>query len=159
MSPAPSGGFSATGAGGGNGPEVAVGHGRPEMCVGAVAVLDDRLLLVRRGRPPGAGRWSVPGGRVERGETLAEAVLRELREETGLEGVCDGFLGWVERIDEDFHYVILDFTVTVLDPGPPIAGDDATEVAWVDLGDVAELRLTEGLAEFLHDHGVLRTFT
>jgi len=130
---------------------------RPEVCVGAIAVDDERLLLVRRGRGPAAGEWSVPGGRVEGGETLAEAVVRELAEETRLEGICGQLVGWVERIDEDHHFVILDFAVTVLDPTTPAAGDDAAEAAWVALGDVAELRLVDGLAEFLHDHGILPT--
>lgn len=141
------------------GPEVAAAAARPELCVGAVAVDQDRLLLVRRGHGPGAGWWSVPGGRVEHGETLAEATVRELREETGLEGVCGELLGWVERLEDPYHFVILDFVVTVLDPSGPVAGDDAAEVAWVPLTDVADLRLVEGLAEFLHDHGVLATLT
>ena len=96
---------------------------RPELCVGAVAIDDDRLLLVRRGRQPGAGLWSVPGGRVESGETLAEAVVRELLEETGVEGVCGPLLGWVERITPGHHFVILDFTVDVLEAGRPVAGE------------------------------------
>lgn len=129
----------------------------PEMCVGAIAVDADRLLLVRRGHGPAAGEWSVPGGRVEEGETLAEAVVRELSEETGLEGVCGPFVGWVERLGEGRHFVILDFAVTVLDPVEPRAGDDAAEARWVSLGDVAEMPLVEGLAEFLHDHGILTT--
>jgi mutator protein MutT len=132
----------------------------PELCVGAVVVDDDRLLLIRRGRGPAAGEWSVPGGRVESGETVAEAVVRELFEETGLEGVCGDLLGWVERIGDDHHFVILDFTVTLLDPEvAPVAGDDAAEVAWFPLFDVAEQRLVEGLAEFLHEHGVIDTIT
>ena len=129
----------------------------PQVCVGAVVVDDERLLLIRRGRGPASGQWSVPGGRVEGGETVAEAVLRELAEETGLEGVCGGLLGWVERIGDDHHFVILDFEVEVLEPGTPVAGDDAAEVAWVPLADVAELDLVDGLAEFLHEHGVLET--
>jgi mutator protein MutT len=136
---------------------VSPGGSRPEVCVGAIVVADEQLLLVRRGRGPGAGEWSVPGGRVEAGETLAEAVVRELAEETGLEGVCGELVGWVERISTDHHFVILDFAVTVLEPGEPSAGDDAAEVAWVPLGDVAERRLVEGLAEFLHQHGVITT--
>jgi ADP-ribose pyrophosphatase YjhB (NUDIX family) len=128
---------------------------RPELCVGAVAVAEDRLLLVRRGRGPAAGDWSVPGGRVEPGETLAEAVLRELAEETGLEGVCDELIGWVERMGAEHHYVILDFAVTILEPSDPRAGDDAAEAEWVPLDEVAHRRLADGLAEFLHEHGIV----
>jgi ADP-ribose pyrophosphatase YjhB (NUDIX family) len=115
----------------------------------------DRLLMIRRGRGPAAGEWSIPGGRVEDGETLAEAVVRELAEETGLEGVCGEFVGWDERIGEDFHFVLLAFKVTLLDEVDPVAGDDAAEAAWVPLSDVAELNLVDGLAEFLHDHAII----
>ena len=128
---------------------------RPEVCVGVIAVDEGRLLLVRRGRGPAAGVWSVPGGRVEAGETLAEAALRELAEETGLEGVCDELVGWVERMGPDHHYVILDFAVTVLEPREPRAGDDAAEAEWVPLEEVAHRRLADGLAEFLHEHGIV----
>ena len=129
----------------------------PEVCVGAIAVDNDRLLLIRRGHGPGAGEWSVPGGRVERGETLAEAVVRELAEETGLEAVCDDLVGWVERIGAGYHFVIFDFFVTVLDgpEKPPQAGADAAEAAWVAIDEVSHLHLTEGLAEFLHEHGIV----
>ena len=128
---------------------------RPELCVGAIAVSGDRLLLVRRGHGPAAGTWSVPGGRVEAGETLAEAVLRELAEETGLDGVCDELVGWVERMSTEHHFVILDFAVTVLEPREPRAGDDAAEAEWVPLDEVAHRSLAEGLAEFLHEHGIV----
>jgi 8-oxo-dGTP diphosphatase len=93
------------------------------------------------------------------GETLAEAVVRELAEETGVEAVCDAFLGWVERIGDDYHYVIFDFEVTVLSNGPLLAGDDAAEARWIPLEEVADLRLVDGLAEFLHDHGVIAVIT
>ncbi len=132
---------------------------RPELCVGAVAVEQDRILLIRRGHGPGAGLWSVPGGRVEAGETMAQAVVRELREETGLEAVCEGLVGWVERIGEDYHYVIADFRVTVMSSTPPSADSDAAAAAWVPLGEVGGLPLVDGLAEFLHGHGVLSTHT
>lgn len=130
----------------------------PQLCVGAVAVDGERLLLVRRAQTPASGCWSVPGGRVERGETLAEAVVREVAEETGLEVVCGEFLGWVERIADNGHYVILDFSVTLLDRVEPRPGGDASEAAWVPLSDVAELPLADGLAEFLHDHAILDVY-
>lgn len=96
---------------------------------------------------------------MEAGETLAEAVLRELSEETGLEGVCDELVGWVERMGPDHHYVILDFGVTVLEPREPRAGDDAAEAEWVPLDEVAHRQLAEGLPEFLHEHGVVPVIT
>lgn len=132
---------------------------RPVVAVGAVVVDDDRILLVRRGHGPAAGEWSVPGGRVEVGETLAEAVTRELREETGLDGVCGPLVGLVERIGDALHYVILDYEVTVVGGEQPVAGDDAAEARWVPLHEVAAMALVDGLAEFLHDHGIIRTFT
>ncbi|MDQ2754272.1 MAG: GNAT family N-acetyltransferase [Actinomycetota bacterium] len=138
-------------------PPTALTGGTPEVCVGAVAVDEDRILLVRRGRGPAQGAWSVPGGRVEWGETLVEAVVRELLEETGLNAVCDRLLDWVEKIDDSHHYVIADFAATVLDSSDPVAGDDAAEAAWVPLADVSDLDLVEGLAEFLHEHGILAT--
>jgi ADP-ribose pyrophosphatase YjhB (NUDIX family) len=131
----------------------------PEVCVGAVAVFDDTILMVRRGRGAAQGTWSIPGGRVEAGETLAEAVIRELAEETGLAGVCDSLVGWAERIGPGYHYVILDFSVTILSDAEPVAGDDAVEARWVPLSEVADLTLADGLAEFLHDHGILSTFS
>lgn len=132
---------------------------RPEVCVGAVAVFDDSILLVRRGRGPALGTWSVPGGRVEPGETLAEAVVRELAEETGLAGVCESLVGWAERIEPGYHYVILDFMVTIVTDADPVAGDDAAEARWVPMSEVTDLTLADGLAEFLHDHGILETFS
>ncbi len=134
---------------------------RPELCVGAIAIQDGCLLLIRRGHGPAAGEWSVPGGRLEAGELVAEAVVRELREETGLEGVCGELVGWVEQIDLEmgYHFVILDFEVTVLDDTAPAPGDDAAEAAWVPLDQVVDRRLVDGLAEFLHDHGIIEVIT
>jgi 8-oxo-dGTP diphosphatase len=129
--------------------------GAPQVCVGAIIVDDDDLLLIRRGRGPAQGEWSVPGGRVRSGELLAEAVVRELAEETGLEGICETLVGWAERIDARSHFVILDFRVTLLERREPTAGDDAAEARWVPLSHVAELNLVEGLAEFLHDHDII----
>ena len=132
------------------------GRDRPQACVSAVAIDDDRLLLVRRGHGPAAGRWSVPGGRIESGETMAEALVREVREETGLEAVCDEQLGVAERFDDEGHFIIVAHRVRVLD-GTLAAGSDAAEASWVPIDQVSNLRLVDGLAEFLADHGVLPT--
>lgn len=133
---------------------------RPEVAVSAVTLRDRELLLVRRGRGVAQGEWSLPGGRVEFGEDLREAVVREVAEETRLEVIVERFLGWAERIDVDadppYHYVILDFLVDVLDPTvDPVPGDDAAEVDWVPLEDLEELTLTAGLLEFLEDVGII----
>ena len=130
---------------------------RAEVAVGAIVRHSGELLLVRRGRPPAAGEWSVPGGRVEPGEMLAEAIVRELAEETGLQGVCGPFVGWVERIGDDSHFVILDFEVVVTGDTTPVAASDAAEARWWPIADVAKLQLVDGLAEFLHDHAVIPT--
>lgn len=132
------------------------------MAVGAVLVDDGRLLMVRRGHGPAAGTWAVPGGRVEVGETLAEAVVRELLEETGIEGVCGQLMGVQELLPElggTEHFVILDFEVSILESVEPVAGDDAAEARWVDLGDISDLKLAAGMAEFLHDQGIIEMIT
>jgi 8-oxo-dGTP diphosphatase len=123
-----------------------------EVCVGAVVVADGRLLLIRRGRRPGLGEWSVPGGRVEVGERLADAVVREVAEETGIEVACGDLLGWVERIDDEHHFVILDFACKPLGGGDPVPGDDASDARWVPLADVPGLPLVAGLLAFLEPH-------
>ncbi len=130
----------------------------PERAVGAVVVEHAALLLVRRGHEPEAGSWSVPGGRVEHGETLAQAVEREVLEETGLTVRCGELVGWVERIDARHHFVILDFTASpVADPPWSLsAGGDAADARWVPLPDVPGLGLVNGLEAFLRRHGVLR---
>lgn len=128
---------------------------RPEVAVGAICVQDDALLLIRRGHGPAAGRWSIPSGRIERGETAAEAVVRELMEETNLAGVCGPLIGWAELISDEAHFVVLNFEVILMDDRDPRAGSDAAEVLWVPLDQVEEYRLTPGLAEFLAEHDII----
>lgn len=130
---------------------------QPQLAVSALVRRDREILMIRRGRGPAMGRWSVPGGRVEHGESLSEAVERELLEETGLSGNCGRFVGWVERIsagEHGEHFVILDFEVTLLDDREPTAGDDAAEVRWVAISDLGQLQLVDGLADFLQDHWI-----
>ena len=128
----------------------------PQVAVGAVVAVEDRLLLVQRAEPPAAGRWSVPGGKVEAGELLAAAVEREVAEETGIAVRCGSFIGWVERIAEGQHFVILDFEAHVVPGGDaaPVAGDDASAARWVPTAELAALDLVDGLAQFLECHGV-----
>lgn len=130
-----------------------MGEKRPELAIGAVVVRDGRLLLVRRGRGVAVGCWSLPGGRVEGGETLEAALLRELREETGLEGRAGDLCGVAERRFPGEHFVILDYWVHV-DGGEAVAGDDASAVSWTDRAALEQLPLVDGLRDFLDHHGV-----
>ncbi len=125
-------------------------------CVGAV-VHDGagRLLVVRRGRPPGQGLWSVPGGRVEPGETEHEAVAREVCEETGLQVRVGRLAGRVRRAGlAGVVYDIADHVCEVVG-GTLRAGDDAAEVRWASNADLHTLPLTEGLLDALAEWGVL----
>lgn len=127
---------------------------RPAIAVGAVVRDEERrLLVVRRGRPPAAGRWTVPGGHVERGEHLRDAVRREVAEETALDVVVGGLVGVHEVLGDDHHIVILDFHAEVVG-GTARAGDDATDLGWMGRGELAAAGPTDGLLDFLDRHGV-----
>jgi ADP-ribose pyrophosphatase YjhB (NUDIX family) len=122
----------------------------PTVAVGVVARdPGGRLLMVLRGRPPAKGTWSLPGGRVEPGETMAAAALRETAEETGLAVGIGEVAGVVERIGEGFHYVIVDFWAEVPDRSVPAAAGDADAARLVPLSDLPSLTLAPGLAGFL----------
>ncbi|HEV3398091.1 MAG TPA: NUDIX domain-containing protein [Actinomycetes bacterium] len=123
---------------------------RPVVAVGLVARdRHGRLLLVERGHPPHQGRWSLPGGRVEGGETLAEAAARELREETGLSANVGEIAGVVERIAEGYHYLIVDLWADLADDAVPVAAADAAGARLVPLDELPEYPLSPGLAGFL----------
>jgi 8-oxo-dGTP diphosphatase len=125
-------------------------------CVGAV-IKDGRgrLLLIKRGHAPGAGLWSLPGGRIEPGETDAEALVREMREETGLVIEAGQLIGTVRRPAQDGGILdIRDYAATVTG-GTLRAGDDAADARWVAPGELETLPITEGLMEALTSWGVL----
>jgi ADP-ribose pyrophosphatase YjhB (NUDIX family) len=124
--------------------------------VGAIVFGEDgRLLLVRRGHPPGEGLWSLPGGRVEPGETDAEALRRELCEETGLDIVVGRPAGSVERRGPGgVTYVIHDYLATPAG-GRLRPGDDASDVRWCHPPDLVRLPLTDGLLDALAEWKII----
>lgn len=128
---------------------------RPVLAVGAV-VRDDRgrLLVIQRGQPPMEGRWTLPGGRVERGETIAEAIAREVAEETGLTVTVGALVGVHEVVTDQHHLVILDHLAEVT-AGEPAAATDARDVAWMGRSELAAAGPTEGLLDFLDRHRVV----
>lgn len=121
--------------------------GRPTPAVGTVCFRGDDVLLIRRGTPPLAGDWSLPGGRIEFGERTEAAALRELKEETGVEA---RLIGLVDVVDAIFtsrrsgevarHYVLFDFAAVWLS-GDPVAGDDAAHAEWIAPDRLAALPL------------------
>ena len=118
---------------------------RPVVGVGAVVVKDDQVLLIRRGKPPRAGEWSLPGGGVELGETTEAAVLREVREETGLAVDLGPLIDVVDFIDctpdgVRFHYILIDYLAFWTD-GEPQAGTDATEARFFPFKEALALPL------------------
>jgi 8-oxo-dGTP diphosphatase len=127
---------------------------RPRVAVGAIVVRDGALLMVRRAKDPARGLWTVPGGHLEHGEHLADAVRREVAEETGLEVEVRDLMGIFEVVG-DPHFVILDFVALAGGDSSPRPGDDVSEVRWVPLADVARLDCTPRFVETLRGWGVL----
>jgi ADP-ribose pyrophosphatase YjhB (NUDIX family) len=133
----------------------------PRVGVGAVVLNGDRVLLVKRGRPPALGKWSLPGGVVHLGETTRDAVVREVAEECGLAITVADVAGVVDRVTRDadgrvkYHYVLVDYLAysesTRLEPG-----SDAAEARWVEIERVVELDTTEGLLDMIRRAQALR---
>jgi ADP-ribose pyrophosphatase YjhB (NUDIX family) len=119
----------------------------PVVAVGAIVWKEDRLLLIRLAHPPRQGEWSIPGGRQEAGETVHQAVLREIREEAGIEIEIIDIAAVVDLIERDgdrisHHYTVIDM-LAEWSSGMARAGDDAAEVGWFREGDLAGLELPE----------------
>ena len=119
---------------------------RPFVGIGAIVFRDEEVLLIRRGRPPREGQWSIPGGIQQLGETVFEAARREVREEAGLEIEVIDVVAVVDSIARDeggrvqYHYTLVDLRAE-WQSGEAVAGDDAAEVAWVALDRLAEFGL------------------
>jgi 8-oxo-dGTP diphosphatase len=124
----------------------------PLVGVGAIIIDEGRVLLVKRGHPPLAGEWSIPGGVLEVGETLRQAAVREAREETCLTVQTGDLLGVYDRVLRDkaqrtqYHYVLVDFLCRRVG-GEARAAGDADEVRWFTPSEAAELPLAEDTAE------------
>jgi ADP-ribose pyrophosphatase len=116
----------------------------PRVAVGAVVLKDNRVLLVRRAKPPAQGLWAIPGGSVELGETLQQAAEREIIEETGITIQAKKPVYTFDLIEKDennrvrFHYVIVDLMADYIS-GKPLPGDDADEVRWVSSEELKNL--------------------
>lgn len=120
----------------------------PVAGVGGVVLSGGRVLLVRRGQPPMQGQWSIPGGAVELGETLHQAVVREVEEETGLRVVPAAFLTTFDRIARDadgrvqYHYILIDFLCHPADAAAPLVpGSDALEAEWASVEGLRDATL------------------
>jgi ADP-ribose pyrophosphatase YjhB (NUDIX family) len=127
----------------------------PTVAVGAVVVNDGALLMVQRGKDPGKGLWSIPGGRVETGELLADALKREVLEETGISIEVGQLAGILEVPGAELHYVILDYFTTPVGDTEPTAAGDAADARWVPLDDVVALDCTPRFIETMKAWGVL----
>jgi 8-oxo-dGTP diphosphatase len=120
---------------------------RPIVAVGGVVIHESRVLLIRRGNPPLEGRWSIPGGLLEVGETIAQGIERELREETGVKVRVVDLIEIYEKVMRDeenepqYHFVILDYGCEFVE-GIARAGGDATEVLWASEQQLDSLALT-----------------
>jgi len=127
---------------------------QPLVGVGAIIIEGDRVVLVKRGHPPLAGEWSIPGGVLEVGETLREAAVREALEETGLTVEPGDLLGVYDRVLRDadertiYHYVLIDFLCRRT-AGEPRAAGDADEARWFAKAEVEALSLAEDTAEVI----------
>jgi ADP-ribose pyrophosphatase YjhB (NUDIX family) len=144
----------------------------PRVGVGAVILDGDRVLLVKRGQPPSQGKWSIPGGLIDLGERIEDAVRREVLEECGVRVRLLGICGVIERVrlapDDGlqpglqpgpepggeparvhYHYVIIDFAAAI-EAGAPRAGSDAAEVRWVPVPELERYDTTDGLADMVH---------
>jgi len=117
---------------------------RPVAAVGVVCLRDNEVLMIQRGRAPLKGHWSLPGGRIEWGERAADAALRELAEETGVEAELLGLIDVVDGLflgeGESSHYVLVDYAARWIG-GEPVAGDDAARALFVPLDALSPLDL------------------
>lgn len=121
---------------------------RPLVAVGGLISEDGKFLLVKRSKPPNAGTWAIPGGKVEYGETVQEALKREIMEETGLQVEPEKVVALVQIIKEGFHYVIFDFSCKVIG-GKLEASSDAKDSKFFSLEEIRSLETTPSTIEMI----------
>lgn len=133
-------------------------HPIPAVGVGAV-LLDNQenVLLIKRAKEPAKHLWSIPGGKLEPGETMTEACQREFLEETGLVIKVGPIIGVVERITPEFHYIIMDFaaTLTQQSSSAPQASSDVDDARWVPVSGLPSYELVEGLLPIIKCAGTV----
>ena len=133
----------------------------PRVGVGAVILHEDKVLLVRRGQSPSFGKWSLPGGLVELGESTREAIAREIMEECGIGISVVDVAGVLHRVVHDdagrvrYHYVLVDY-LAYPESLDVVAGSDAGDAQWFDIERVAELDTTQGLLDMIRRGEALR---
>ena len=127
---------------------------RPFVAVGVVVFRDDSVLLIKRGKPPKLGQWSIPGGGQDVGETLQETAVREVREETGISVTNLQLVDALDLIDRDeeghirHHYTLIDYTARY-ESGDIKPGDDAVDARWVPLSGLSEYNLWDDTTDII----------
>ncbi len=135
---------------------------RPEIGIGAAIYRKNAsqpgydLLLVQRAHPPGRGLWALPGGHLSWGESLADALQREMAEELHITIDIGPLIYVGELLGSDYHFVILDYAATVRE-GEPTPDSDAHDYRWINLADIRSLLLAPGMTDFLANSEVRRT--
>jgi ADP-ribose pyrophosphatase YjhB (NUDIX family) len=133
----------------------------PRIGVGAIILHEDKVLLVRRGQSPSFGKWSLPGGLVELGETTVEAIAREIMEECSIKIRVVDVAGVITRVVKDdagrirYHYVLVDY-LAYPDSMDVVAGSDAGDAQWIEIERVSGLDTTQGLLDMIRRAEALR---
>ena len=123
--------------------------GTPTPCVGVIVFRENQVLLIQRGTAPRKGEWSIPGGRIEPGESERQAALRELAEETSIRAALLGKVAVIAANFEGFDYILHDYAAR-WEAGEPMAGDDAAQAKFIPMADIDTLGMWTTTSEVIH---------